>query len=49
MDKQLKSLKKDLDHLLLQEVTVRDDEKKKIFQGIHVKKSRRALSAIMQR
>jgi hypothetical protein len=42
MDKQLKSLKKDLDHLLLQEVTVRDDEKKKIFQGIHVKKKQKS-------
>ncbi|MGD6831793.1 hypothetical protein ACQCT5_06495 [Sutcliffiella halmapala] len=42
MEKQLKSLNKDLDHLLLQEVKVTNEEKKKIFQHIHVKKKRKS-------
>lgn len=41
MDKQLKSLKKDLDQYMLQEVTITNDEKKRIFQKIHAKKKRK--------
>lgn len=41
MDKQLKSLSKDLDQYMLQEVSITNDEKKRIFQKIHGKTKRK--------